>query len=159
MVACSCLLVLFLATKFSDSCLLTPRSLCDHFIWNAAACLAITVSLYNRSFWMPMCLQSMPSIQSLTISVYLFVNTMIQGIFCSVAVLYQASYCFKKQDLYRHWFWHMSSLNWYQWWWCSRAEMGVRWEFTTAVPVYSLSMSVTQYGCHPVVVLCNYFAK
>lgn len=38
-----------------------------------------------------MCLQSMPSV-----CICLFVNTMIQGIFCSVAVLCQASYCFKK---------------------------------------------------------------
>lgn len=37
--------------------------------------------------------------------------------------------------------------------------MGMGWEFTTAVPVYSLSMSITQYGCHPVVGLCDYFAK
>lgn len=37
--------------------------------------------------------------------------------------------------------------------------MGIRREFTTAVPVYSLSMSITQYGCHPVVGLCDYLAK
>lgn len=44
---------------------------------------------------MLMCLPSMPSVQSITISEYLFVNMKIQGIF-SVAGLYQASYCLKK---------------------------------------------------------------
>lgn len=113
---------------------------------------------------MPMCLQSMPSIQSLAVRVYLFVNTMIQGIFCSVAVLYQASYCFEKKkktiktkpllsQIFTLVFLKLISVVMMQ------EEMEVRWEFTTAIPVYLPSMSITQYDCHPVAGLCNYFAK
>lgn len=104
-----------------------------------------------------MCLQSMPSIQSLTISVYLFVREYDDS---GYFLLKQAvDFKNKKQNLYLSQILKLVFLELI----ISGNDAGgqgrMRWEFTTAVPVYSPSMSITQYGCHPVVGLCNYFAK
>lgn len=104
---------------------------------------------------MLVCLQSLPSIQSPTINVYLFfVNTMIQGIFSFLCLTNKLLIKKKKNFIVTDFGTCLPYID------IGVNDAGgqgqMRCEYTT-VPVRLLSMSITQYGCHPVVGLCKYF--
>lgn len=115
-------LVLFTVTKFSDSCLLTLLCLCNHFICNIAACLAITISLYNRVRPSLIILNAdvftVYAIHTVSYHRCVFVCLWIQWFrvfFAQLLFFTKQAVALKKKNLYCHIFWHLSSLNWYQW--------------------------------------------
>lgn len=161
MVASSCLWICWFCLQSPNflTCLLTPLCFCNHFICNTAACLATIISAciiecnHSWSIWMLMCLQSLPSV-CICLWIWWF-----RVFFAQLLCFTKQAIALKDKTFTVTDFDTSSSLKLISVGMMQEGRGEWDGEFTTAVPVYSLSMSITQYGCHPVVGLCNYFAK